>query len=80
MIKKANKFSDWQPAGELKRISDFLPAPNQLIPAQEHMKVTLALTKSSVDFFKREARKHRTKYQVMIRELINLYAQKHQPG
>jgi len=35
--KKANKFSNWQPAGELKRISDFLPAPDQLIPAQDRM-------------------------------------------
>lgn len=77
MIKKANKSSDWQPAGELKRVPDFLPSPDQLVPPQDHMKVTLALTKSSVDFFKRQAKKHRTKYQVMIRELIDLYAQKH---
>jgi predicted DNA binding CopG/RHH family protein len=34
---------------------------------EEGVKVTLALSKRSVDFFKSEAAKHRTQYQRMIR-------------
>ena len=37
------------------------------------MKVTIALSKKSVDFFKSEAGKHRTQYQRMIRQLIDTY-------
>ena len=37
----------------------------------------LALTKRSVDFFKREAKKHNTQYQRMIRRLLDAYAEHH---
>jgi hypothetical protein len=33
----------------------------------------MSLSKSSVDFFKKEARKHHTSYQAMIRRLLVLY-------
>ena len=33
----------------------------------------MSLSKSSVDFFKKEARKHHTSYQAMIRRLLDLY-------
>lgn len=51
-----------------------LPAPAALVFEEETIKVTLALKKSSVEFFKREADKHQTKYQKMIRELVDKYA------
>jgi predicted DNA binding CopG/RHH family protein len=34
-------------------------------------------SKSSVDFFKKQARKHHTEYQKMIRRLLNLYVTHH---
>jgi len=37
------------------------------------LKVTLALSKKSVEFFKSEATKHHTQYQRMIRKLIDTY-------
>ncbi|HLA05585.1 MAG TPA: hypothetical protein VJZ16_06360 [Syntrophales bacterium] len=37
------------------------------------MKVTIALSKKSVEFFKSEATKHHTQYQRMIRRLIDAY-------
>lgn len=73
MIKKIAKLPD-QPVGELKRVADFLPGPEQLVIPEETVKVTLSLTKSSIEFFKKEARKHKTKYQKMIRELVDRYA------
>jgi predicted DNA binding CopG/RHH family protein len=54
-------------------ISDFLPSPDELAFREEGVKVTLALSKKSVDFFKSEAAKHQTQYQRMIRRLIDAY-------
>ena len=51
-------------------VHDFLPPPKDLVFKQEGVKVTIALSKRSVDFFKGEARKHRTPYQRMIRRLL----------
>lgn len=66
------------PIGKLTRIKDLLPPPDQLvIPEQETVKVTLHLSKSSVQFFKRQAAQHRTKYQRMLRELVDRYAQRY---
>lgn len=69
---KKSKSSD-MPIGKLTAVKDFLPPPDELVVPEETVKVTLALTKSSLDFFKREAKKHGTKYQKMIRELVDRY-------
>ncbi len=37
------------------------------------VKVTLGLSRRSVEFFKRQAKKHETQYQKMIRRLLDLY-------
>ncbi|MCG2706140.1 MAG: CopG family transcriptional regulator [Candidatus Omnitrophica bacterium] len=58
----------------MTRIVDFLPPPEELVIPQEAVKVTISLSKSSVDFFKQEARQYHTKYQRMIRQLVDRYA------
>ncbi len=58
---------------EAKVIRDFLPPPEELAFREEGVKVTLALSKKSVEFFKSEATKHHTQYQLMIRKLIDTY-------
>lgn len=63
--------------GKLKVIKDFLPPPEQLVLKEENVKVTIALNKSSIDFFKKEAQRYHTSYQKMIRRLIDLYASQH---
>ena len=63
-----------QPVGRLKRIADFLPSPEELAIPDETVKITIALRKSSVTFFKREALRNRTKYQRMIRDVVDRYA------
>ena len=73
MIKKISKDSD-RPIGKMKRVNDFLPPPNQLVMPESTVKVTLSLTKSSLAFFKKQARKYKTKYQKMIREVVDRYA------
>ena len=61
------------PIGKLTRVANFLPPPEELIFPDETIKVTIGLRKSSVEFFKREAQKHHTKYQKMIREVLDRY-------
>lgn len=68
-IKDRNK-----PIGKLIRIADFLPTPEELVMPEETVKITIFLKKTSVDFFKSKAREYHTKYQKMIRELIDKYA------
>lgn len=62
------------PIGKLTRVKDFLPPPSELALTEENVKITISLKKSSVEFFRREAQKHHTKYQRMIRELLDRYA------
>ena len=70
------KYTD-EPLGKLRVVPDFLPAPEDLVFREEGVKVTLALSKRSVEFFKDEARKHKTQYQRMIRRLLDAYAEHH---
>lgn len=54
-------------------VSDFLPSPEELAFREESVKVTIPLSKKSINFFKSEAGKHHTQYQRMIRQLIDAY-------
>jgi predicted DNA binding CopG/RHH family protein len=71
------RYTD-EPLGDLKVIPDFLPAPEELVFQDDTVKITITLSRSSVEFFKREAKKHHTQYQKMIRRLLDVYTQKHQ--
>ena len=66
-----------QPLGDLEVVPDFLPRPEDLVFRDEWVKVTIALSKRSVEFFKNEAQKHKTQYQRMIRRLLDSYAEHH---
>ena len=58
---------------EARLITDFLPKPEDLILKEAKTRVTLTLTKKSLDFFKTEAKKNDASYQAMIRRLIDFY-------
>jgi len=58
---------------DVKVIRDFLPKPEDLVLNEERVKVTLSLSKRSVDFFKKVANKQETAYQAMIRRLLDYY-------
>ena len=66
-----------EPLGDLRVVKDFLPPPEQLAFNEEGIKVTLSLSKKSVEFFKSEAAKHHTQYQRMIRRLVDAYVENH---
>ena len=64
--------------GDLRVVDDFLPPPEELAFKEESIKITISLSKSTVDFFKREARKNHTQYQKMIKKLLDIYVSRHQ--
>lgn len=66
------------PVGILTRVKNFLPPPDRLVFPDDPVKVTISLSRDSVEFFKSQAKRNRTKYQKMIRALLDLYA--HQYG
>jgi len=74
---KDNVYTD-ESLGDVRVIDDFLPTPDELVFKEDNVKVTLGLSKRSVEFFKQEAKKHHTQYQKMIRRLFDLYATHHQ--
>ncbi|MBN1972829.1 MAG: hypothetical protein JW787_04275 [Sedimentisphaerales bacterium] len=71
-MKKKIKYMN-EPLGEIKIIEDFLPSPSELAFNEEQVKVTIGLSKMSVNFFKEQAKKHHTQYQKMIRRLLDIY-------
>jgi predicted DNA binding CopG/RHH family protein len=72
-MKRTIKYTD-EPIGRVKVVADFLPSPEELALKDETVKVTIALSKTSVDFFKNEAKKYNTQYQKMIRRLLDEYS------
>lgn len=72
MKKHKIKYAD-ESIGEIRIVDDFLPKPKDLVLKEETAKITISLTKSSINFFKHEAAKHHTHYQTMIRALIDQY-------
>jgi hypothetical protein len=75
-MKAKIRYTD-EPLGKLRIIDDFLPPPEDLLFKEENVKITITLSKDSVNFFKNEAKKHNTQYQKMIRRLLDLYAAHH---
>jgi predicted DNA binding CopG/RHH family protein len=79
-MKKKIKYTDEPDDVDLdnaKIIKDFLPPPDQLVFKEKNVKITLSVSESSVDFFKREAEKNGVKYQQMIRSLLDKYVSAH---
>ncbi|MES2272970.1 MAG: CopG family transcriptional regulator [Chlamydiota bacterium] len=76
MKKRKSKYTS-KPIGKIKIVDDFLPEPKDLILKEETAKITISLTKSSIEFFKNEAEKYHTNYQTMIRTLIDKYASRY---
>lgn len=72
-MKKKTKYSN-EKIGKVKVVKDFLPKPEDLILKEDTIKVTLNLSKSSIEFFKEVARKHGSQYQKVIRKLLDNYS------
>jgi predicted DNA binding CopG/RHH family protein len=75
MKKRTASYTEGE-IGPFRVIKNFLPPPEKLVLRETNVKVTLALSQRSVDFFKRAAKKQRVPYQRMIRALVDAYAEK----
>ncbi len=75
-MKKKITYTD-EAMDDVKVVRDFLPPPEELAFREETVKVTLQLSRSSVDYFKQEAQIHHTPYQRMIRRLLDEYTAQH---
>jgi len=71
-MSKKIEYTD-EPMEGVRIIPDFLPSPEELAFKEETVKVTIALSKRSVEFFKKQARSHNTPYQKLIRRLLDEY-------
>jgi len=47
---------------------------SRLLAKRETVKITISLTKESIEFFKDQAETYHTNYQKMIRQLLDQYA------
>jgi len=75
-MKKKIKYTN-EKTGKVKVVKDFLPLPEDLIYKEDTVKVTLNLSKSSVEYFKKLTRTHDSQYQKIIRNLLDEYASHH---
>ncbi len=76
-IEYTNLAPGGEPVGELKRVKDIFPRPEDLVFKEDNSKVTIALSRSSIAFFKKQAKKNNTQYQKMIRNLLDEYVARH---
>ncbi|MGH8249185.1 MAG: hypothetical protein ACREVI_00575 [Steroidobacteraceae bacterium] len=72
-MKRTRKYTN-ERLGRLEIVEDFLPLPHQLVLKEDGVKVTISLSRKSVDFFKTHAAASKVPYQRMIRTLLDSYA------
>ena len=58
-----------------KKIEDFLPPPELLVMKEETKKITISLSKRSIEFFKSVSEENHIPYQQMIRKVIDNYTE-----
>ena len=75
-MRKKTKYSN-EKIGKVEIVKDFLPKPEDLVFKEDTVKVTLNLSKSSIEFFKGIAQKHGSQYQKVIRNLLDKYTSLH---
>ena len=76
-MKSKPKYTN-EPLGRIEVIEDFLPPPDQLVLKDEGVKVTISLSKRSVEFFKAHATRSKVPYQKMIRSLLDTYCERYE--
>lgn len=70
-MSKRIKYTD-EEIGTVKIVKDLLPHPKELLLKDDSVKVTISLSKESVEFFKSEAAHSHVPYQKMIRVLLDI--------
>ena len=70
---------DWEniPLDKIYQTAKRMPYPIGLVSSEKKGLVTIYLNKSTVRFFKKEADRYHTKYQRMMRAVLDIYADAH---
>ena len=76
IMKKKIKYTN-ENLGKVEVVRDFLPSPDELVLKDDTVKVTLNLSRSSVDFFFFFAGKNKSQYQKVIRNLLDQYVSRY---
>ena len=72
LMSRKQKYTEGE-IGDFEIVEDFLPSPAELVLKEQNVRVTINLRESSVDFFKGVAKKHHSRYQRVIRSLLDSY-------
>ena len=66
---------DWQniPVQKINKAVKHMPRPGELDPQEKKVLVNFYVNQSTVRFFKKEANLHGSKYQRMMRAVLELY-------
>lgn len=75
--KKKRVVDTDKPIGKLFRMADDLPSPQELAKSIKVARITIMMSQASIDYFKQQARQHHTKYQRMMREVLDQYVAHH---
>lgn len=71
-MRKNTEYTD-EPL-KLKVVKDFLPSPDELMLRRPNVSVKLELRKSSLEYYKSLAKKHKTTYKKVIKKVLDTYA------
>ncbi len=63
--------------GKIEVVPDFLPPPEELALKDDGIRVTLSLSRRSVEFFEAHASRANVSYHKMIRSLLEAYADRY---
>ena len=74
---KKRQIDPNMPIGKLRRVPDFLPPPEELMMPEPTVKITLRLSEDSIKTLKQYAHKYHTKYQRIIRNIVDAYARRY---
>ena len=75
-MRKRIKYTDEPMNFEV--IGDFLPPPEKFALKEENVRITITLSKASMEFFKKHAKRTHGHYQTMIRRVLDYYVTHYQ--
>ena len=63
-----------EPRGRLRVVQDTLPHPRELVPREDSVQITCALSREAAEFFRLEAAQTRLSVHRLLRRVLEAYA------
>ena len=78
-IVDSRRTRDWQniPLGKIDRVVHGMPPPPGLDPQEKKVLISFYLNESTIRFYKKEANRYGTKYQRLLRAILERYKHAH---